>query len=185
MDGVANLFMVAGAVNPTEKRDGKPFLIGLLVDVSASMGEHMSDRFGATRSRLERLEASLDGAFKQARKICEELDNQYSPFDICALGFGFGNLRENLLSFLGKKTQPGIRSLLTPSTHDSIIDGRLFLENWEDHRATIHDLASSMGGATPLVKAAGMAEVIFLSSGGERKIQFPRHFVCSFGWWQV
>jgi hypothetical protein len=152
---------MTGTVDETEQRDLKPFLIGFLVDVSASMGDQISDRAGTTRSRLESLEASLDGAFTHVRRFCEELENPRSPFDIFALGFGFGNLLDNLLSFLGKKPQPGVRSLLTPDLDAAVIDGNSFLAHWEEHREVIHKLALSMGGATPLVEAAGVAESIF------------------------
>jgi hypothetical protein len=154
--------------------DRQPLLVGLLIDVSRSMTEQVKNKSrGDTLSRLESIQNSLDDLVVHARSFYDDAEKAGRPFDLFALGFGFGNLRNTLLEVIGNKTIPAVRSLLTADGESPIIPGTVLLDRWKDYRRTIRDLASSMGGATPLVEALGIVERLFETARAQNRYGDP------------
>jgi hypothetical protein len=146
----------------------QPLLIGLLIDVSASMQKQLYNKSGDTLSRLESIKNSLDDLIIHARTFYDDAEKTGRQFDLFALGFGFGNLRDTLLSLIVSKELATVRSLLTNDSDSLIVKGSLLLDDWTRYRRSIQDLGRSMGGATPLAEALRKAEELFamaLASG--------------------
>lgn len=127
---------------PTPER---PLLVGILVDVSASMRGSMGD----SRSRLETFRDSLRDLAVRARELSVGEDQQkVAPLvKLFAYGFGFGNPISTLFGYSGDP----VRDLLKlPGQHGSTIPLNEVAEHWAVFENHLKSLARSMGGNTPM-----------------------------------
>lgn len=141
-----------------------PLLVGLLVDVSASMQERLPNNEGKTLNRLQSLQRSLDDLVAHIRSVYEDSEVSNPPFEFFAYGFGFGNVFSNALRLFSGAESHSIRSLLTDADDEVIVPGAELLQNWKSYRAKIASLSQETGGTTPLVGALSKAEMVFARS---------------------
>lgn len=159
----------------------KPFLTGILVDVSASMNTVMKSTLGRPSTRLENLTDALDNWVTKAKDLStEEGETKVAPLiKVFAYGFGFGNPLQILFGNGG----PDVRNLLglEGKTHRSVTIDELS-GNWLTYRRNIERLTSSMLGATPIGR--GFLKVIEVFSDEMKNPMFtgnPVLFVISDG----
>lgn len=138
-----------------------PILLGILVDVSASMVGAIRNRTGENMSRLESFQRSLDDLVVRARKeISARLNAGDAPPDlrIFAYGFGFGNP----LSFLLGGRGPAVRDLLMlPGQTYSTVTIQQLGDDWERYKRHVTELAKHMLGNTPMLEAFRTAQERF------------------------
>jgi len=133
-------------LNPTPEQ---PLLVGLLVDVSASMKTSIENRTGKTVSRLESLKKALDDLVAKAKQMSTTDSNEkIAPLvRIFAYGFGFGNP----IAFLFGRGGSSVRDLLklTKESTSTVSIDKLANE-WASYRKHIESMAGEMGGNTPM-----------------------------------
>ena|SRR5690349_15892555 len=73
---------------------GKPFLIGILADVSGSMQNSIGSSGASAMNRLEAFSEALENLVQQAAAFVREGSRNESPIGarLFAYGFGFGNI---------------------------------------------------------------------------------------------
>lgn len=145
-------------------------LLGILVDVSKSMTEHLKNESGNTISRIEQVQESLDDLVIQARNWRNEQPaDDRTKVEIFVLGFGF----RNLLSLLTGAAIPPVANLLDPDpTSRATVDLFNLIDNWSDYRQRLLSLRPHMLGATPMVTAFSTVQEIFETNGGLQDDRF-------------
>jgi hypothetical protein len=139
---------------PTEQN---PLLIGILVDVSASMLSSIQNNKGVNSTRLESFRDAFDDLIEKGRELSSNSESQniLPMFRIFAYGFGFGNP----LSFFLGGSKENVRDLLNQTNHSeaaiSIVD---LAENWISYRSNIVRMSKEMFGNTPMYKALKVAK---------------------------
>jgi hypothetical protein len=134
---------------PTPER---PYLVGLLIDVSGSMMASIENRHGETKSRLESFRDSFEDLVQKAKNLSQEgTSEKVAPLlKIFAYGFGFGGL---MSAFLGR-SGPDVRDLLELSgSQTTTISIDHLAHNWTKYKSHIEGLGKQMLGGTPM--AAG------------------------------
>ena len=134
-------------------------LLGILVDVSKSMTEHIRNESGNTISRIEQIQESLDDLVIAARNWRNEQPaNESDRVELFVFGFGF----RNLISLLTGSSIPPVSNLLDPdpASHRTRRLSDL-IDNWGEYRERIIKLRSHMLGTTPMVSAFRVAQDIF------------------------
>lgn len=134
-------------------------LMGILVDVSKSMTEHLRNESGDTISRIEQVQESLDDLIIQARNWRnEQSTDSETKVELFVLGFGF----RNLLSLLTGAAIPPVANLLDPDPASrGTVELSHLIDNWSHYRQCITTLKPHMLGATPMVTAFSIAQEIF------------------------
>ena len=142
----------------------KPLLLGILVDVSSSMGQQLRNEHGQTLKRLERVQESLDDLVMRARAWRDEHHSEDTrQFSIFALAFGMGNILDTLFA----RNVPAVANLLSNDpTEDCLTGSDDLLDQWELYRERISGYSSRMGGTTPMVLALERAEKLMASALG-------------------
>ena len=126
-------------------------LIGLLIDVSASMTQSIGSNTGRVANRLESVRDTIRDVVSQLAQ--REVKSETDSTDLFALGFGFGN---PLSVFLGRRGAP-VRDLFhSPNSYGTVAARRLFAD-WSGQENHIRGLATQMFGATPMFAALEMA----------------------------
>lgn len=137
-----------------------PLLVGMLVDVSASMAERIGNSGGQGQTRLEAFADSLDNYVARTRTYCTEVgENPETLMHLFAYGFGFGNL---LTKLRGIPVSP-VQSLLPVREDSPVITGAELLSQWSAIKKHVVDMRSQMLGATPMVEAFRTAERVLES----------------------
>jgi hypothetical protein len=127
-----------------------PLLVGLLVDVSASMLTSINNRSGRTINRLESFRDSLEDLVKKAKELSfNEQRTLVAPLiHVFAYGFGFGNP----IALLLRRGGADVRDLLDlgDGSATTVPIDRL-ADDWWRYRRHIESLAYEMAGSTPMV----------------------------------
>jgi hypothetical protein len=143
-----------------------PLLVGVLVDVSASMTSSIRNPSGPSQNRLQSFQSALGNLAHRAK---DATNNE--PGDrvkLFAYGFGFGNL---LGTILRSFSSPPVRDLLDGATHGSTTIGINDLAtDWERYKAHVEGLATKMFGETPMLAGVKAIAERFKS---ERKLLNP------------
>ncbi len=127
----------------------QPLLVGLLVDVSASMATSIQNRTGQSQSRLESFRDALEDLVDKAKEMSRvESSEKIAPLiKIFAYGFGFGNP----LSLLFGGPGPKVRDLLVlPGESTSTVSIDQLAHQWDDYRRHVEGMAREMFGDTPM-----------------------------------
>ncbi len=134
-------------------------LIGILVDVSASMTKSIGAISGGSVTRLDGVRSSIrELAHQLAEGIPESAEDAASSIDIFVLGFGFGNPISSFLRGGG----PAVRDLLrSGACGNGIVTASELSKNWARYESDIRSMAIEMFGATPLKAAMTTAEQRF------------------------
>lgn len=137
-----------------------PLLVGLAIDVSASMTRTIHNPFGPKMNRLEAFRDSLRRLAERGRDLSRR-DATGAPVALVKLfayGFGFGN---PLSVILGREGPP-VRDLLVLPNHDSsLVSIADIAESWERYESRLEDLAVEMFGSTPLREALDFVQARF------------------------
>ena len=136
-----------------------PLLVGILVDVSASMFYSANNLSNEKQNRFQDFQKAFDNLIATAeKKIQEKVDGRIEPLvKIFALGFGFNN---PIAIMLGDKGE-SVRNLLSLKDTSSLTVGiDKLIQNKKLHENNIEDLAFSMFGDTPMREAFQEAEKI-------------------------
>lgn len=134
-----------------------PLLVGLLVDVSASMMASINNRAGKSVNRLESFRDSFDDLIRKAAELSRSgSDEKIAPLlKIFAYGFGFNNP----LSFFLGSSGPDVRDLLSLSSESvSTISIDRLAKNWSNYRSRVEKLAKEMFGNTPMAEGFRIVE---------------------------
>ncbi len=134
----------------------KPLLIGLLVDVSASMMSSINNNQGHNVNRLQSFRSSFEELVSKAHGLSqEEASKQVTPLmKLFAFGFGFGNP----LSFLFGSS-PKVRDLLAiPGKTSTTITIDELSRDWGIYRNHVEGLVTQMFGDTPMYEALQIAK---------------------------
>jgi von Willebrand factor type A domain len=134
-----------------------PLVIGILVDVSASMREAIYTSEPGAVNRLEAFSKSLENLVKRAATSHRENHGDTAPsVRLFAYGFGFGNV---LSALLGKSGQ-NVRDLLAPGGRgERTMDVVQLADHWDDHSKNVRSMAIDMFGDTPMRKALELAQI--------------------------
>lgn len=143
----------------------QPLLVGLLVDVSASMGSSIQNRSGQTTTRLEALRDALDDLVSDAAELSRQGEKIAPLVRVFAYGFGFGNV----LSMIFGSNDAPVRDLLNMEGKDPQTIGIDELAaNWQAYKRHLNGLASEMLGSTPLREALILAQKRILAERNQR-----------------
>src|SRR4051794_37277335 len=141
--------------SPTdEPNETSPLLIGILVDVSFSMTESISNKASKEKNRLRSFRDALESFAKRARDLSSRgAGSQGVPrVKIFAYGFGFGGI-------LSPLTRDVVRDLFCLKGIENTTIGADFLaDNWSTFQDHFEQLALEMFGSTPM--AEGLATVL-------------------------
>lgn len=129
-----------------------PMLVGLAVDVSASMIEAIGNRAGPSINRLEAVQESLKKLALRGRDLArgEDGSSQVSLVKLFAYGFGFGNP----LSIIFGRSGPSVRDLLQlGGSTPALVSLSDLAEHWDTYEQHLRHLAEEMFGSTPMAEA--------------------------------
>jgi len=149
----------------------KPLLLGILVDVSASMVESFENKDGNNQNRLESFQNSMEDLVKSAKQYCLGTDGKtISPlFKIFVYGFGFGNM----LSILLKGQIEKVKSLIIPKMGRDVLTVNELVEDWESNKKYVTSLVSDMFGNTPMYEALKTAKTKIIQEKQNTNLTFP------------
>ena len=163
---------------PTPER---PFLVGLLVDVSGSMMSSIENRSGNTTTRLESFRDALEDLVRKAGDLSRERStNKVLPLmSLFAYGFGFGGL----LSVIFRSSGQDVRDLFAlPDAGDTTVPLDRLVSNWSAYRTHVEGLATEMLGNTPMGAGFRIAQIRFRNERANRQFTGnPVLFVLSDG----
>ena len=143
----------------------QPLLVGLLVDVSASMGSSIRKRSGESTTRLEALRDALDDLVSEAAELSRHGEKIAPLVRVFAYGFGFGN---PLSMIFGSNDAP-VRDLLdVEGKGPRTIGIDELAANWQTYKRHLEGLASEMLGSTPLREALILAQRRILAERNQR-----------------
>jgi hypothetical protein len=149
-----------------------PMLMGLLIDVSASMITSIRNASGTRKGRIESFGDALNDFVNQGKALCqEEASKQIIPlFSVFAYGFGFGNPVATL--FGGGK--PYVRDLfdISGSPSSTIAIDQLF-ENWNAYQSHVMGMITQMFGSTPMLEAFEKVKERFIMERAKRSYTDP------------
>ena len=149
----------------------KPLLIGILVDVSASMLESFENKDGNNQNRLQSFQNSMEDLVKSAKQYCLGTDGKtISPlFKIFVYGFGFGNM----LSILLKGQVEKVKSLILPKMGRDVLTVNELVEDWENSKKYVTSLINEMFGNTPMYEALKIAKAKITQEKQKTNLTFP------------
>lgn len=159
-------------VQSTKPTSERPILVGLLIDVSASMLSSIRNTSGPTQTRLESLRDALDDLVEQGKKLCQdEANKEIIPlFKLFAYGFGFGNPLSVLLGNRG----PKVRDLLDlPGASVSTVAIDRLVYNWDTYKSHVVNMGRHMLGDTPMLEAFKVVKERFKREKEEGLITDP------------
>jgi TIR domain len=175
-----------------ESSKERPFLVGLLVDVSGSMLSSIRDPSGRSSNRLEALRDALDQLVDRGGRLTRarsERTGEAAP-KLFSYGFGFGGP----LAFLVGGQGATVRDLLDlPHEESSTVPFDRLAARWEEYRAHVEAMSTEMFGETPMAAALAAASdrireelqhggfddrpVLFVLSDGEPTDASPEEIV--------
>lgn len=139
---------------------GAPMLVGLAIDVSASMTKAIHNPSGPRMNRLEAFRNSLKNLAERGRDLSRKgtTGETASPIRLFAYGFGFGNP----LSVILGRSGPAVRDLLNlPGRAVSLVSIDDLADNWAEYEAHLESLAIDMFGSTPMREALEAVQARF------------------------
>ncbi|WP_327364384.1 vWA domain-containing protein [Streptomyces sp. NBC_01296] len=142
----------------TEPSVEHPLILGLLIDVSASMRTLIvGPGAGPGQQRIESVRSSIDQLIERAAAYCttEAGTAIASRISLFAFGFGFGNPRSYLTGWKGSAVQD---LLALPKASEPLIGIDRLASDWRSHQAHITSLGRHMFGATPMLEAFQTAQ---------------------------
>lgn len=137
-----------------------PMLVGLAIDVSASMTKAIHNPAGPRLNRLEAFRSSLKNLAERGRDLARKgtTGETSSPVRLFAYGFGFGN---PLSVILGRRG-PAVRDILhLPGRAASLVSIDDLADNWAEYEAHLEGLAVDMFGSTPMFEALETVQARF------------------------
>lgn len=142
----------------TEPSVEHPLILGLLIDVSASMRTLIvGPGAGPGQQRIESVRSSIDQLIERAAAYCttEAGTAIASRISLFAFGFGFGNPLSYLTGWKGSAVQD---LLALPKASEPLIGIDRLASDWRSHQAHITSLGRHMFGATPMLEAFQTAQ---------------------------
>ena len=125
-----------------------PLLVGILVDVSASMVNSIQNESGDTTTRLESFRDSLQDLIKRAALLSKGNGERIAPLiKIFAYGFGFGGLLSAIFGSTGSKVRDLLETSFSKTSTVAIDD---LASNWQGYKRHVEALAKQMFGDTPM-----------------------------------
>ena len=131
-----------------------PLLIGILVDVSASMVSAIQNDAGVKQNRLEAFQASLSELAQTASS--SGIASRQGNLRVFAYGFGFGNIASIIFG-----SSPPVVDLLEGAADDSTVCITELAENWQRYQEHVESLVTKMFGSTPMLAAFKIANERF------------------------
>lgn len=133
---------------PATPSPESPLLIGILVDVSASMLGSMNNNAGVDENRLQAFQRALGQLAESGAH--NSVNYTSDSVQVFAYGFGFGNV---LSRFLDPRV---VLDLLAEGSNAPTLCLGKLAENWERYQSHVESLVPKMFGATPML--AGFEE---------------------------
>ena len=133
----------------------RPLLVGILVDVSASMITSIQNSSGHSQNRLESFRDAFGSLANKGKALSQgHLSGAITPLvKVCAYGFGFGNP----LSILFGGKGPNVRDLLSLDGKSSTISINDLSDNWPKYQSHLTQMVTQMFGDTPML--AGLKSI--------------------------
>jgi hypothetical protein len=130
-----------------------PLLVGLLVDVSASMTSSIRNATGPSQNRLQSFQTAFGDLATRARDISGEAGGE--RVRLFAYGFGFGNPLGML--FGGASSAPVVDLLQRRGATSSTVGIKQLAAEWAEYKAHVEGMAIKMFGATPMLQGVKAA----------------------------
>lgn len=140
----------------TTPSESSPLLVGILVDVSASMTESIQNTRGDAENRLQSFQKALGDLALRAKGVLGGTAPDYVK--VFAYGFGFGN---PLSKLLGWDTPPVVDLLDKPGKPSSIVGLSYLSDHWQEYKIHVEGLAKKMFGDTPMRQGFSVAKTRF------------------------
>jgi hypothetical protein len=150
-------------------KPGSPLLIGILVDVSASMRSTIANNRGASMRRLDAFGEALERVVADAASSIRKITGTATSPDVklFAYGFGFGNLATVFGDFLLGRKAPKVRDLLAEGGNgEKTVDILELNDNWKSYENNVQAMAPDMLGETPMREALELAKVRIIKECG-------------------
>ncbi len=132
-----------------------PWLIGILVDASASISQASQKQSG-----LDVFTGLLEQSVQKIKLIKPSLVSE-NNIDLFAYGFGF----DNPVSILSEKEEPAIKSLFKQES--PIIKLGALIKDWKKQQAHLKSLAITAQGTSPLMTALEKVDEVFHKASKE------------------